>query len=840
MGENSLILTARDAVGNESLPNTVAIRYYPDDKKAPNSKALSPAYANAEISVTWKVQDDISGADSTVLWYKKGTEGVWADTALPAQSGDSGTFVYIPVEGDGIYYFATRSTDKAGHVEAEPKGDGDSTAIYDTVPPESPVITTNAGKDFAKTDPNDLSVTLTGTCGTDIARIAVNSSQDGVSHAPGETVWSYAGTLQSGINRFTVTAKDMAGNMSVGAVIRVHVGLPGQVTITTNSGEDFVAEDSSVVLEGTCVAETASISVNGSIYGLVYTPGETLWRYATTVMPGSNLFTVRAKDQTGNVTEDSIRIAYVPTGEAAVILEWEPVTDSSLDYYVVYWGASSRDYTHHSDRIAKEETSYTVTNLSEGAIYYFASKAFYTDGTMSEYSNEAAIPAITSPDNGFESNDSNYNSFMLSGTSAESAIVEIFAGETLIGNTQAFADATWEKSVDFTPIEPGEIRLTVRSTGAISFPVIGTYTRTIEPTDTQAPESLAESPAYAKETFNISWSATDDLSGLALTRLWYKKGEDGVWADTGLSAQEGTQGIFSYTPAEGDGIYYFATRSTDLEGNAESEPMAEGDTQTLYDTQPPKSPLINSNSGEDYTTDIASVTIEGTCDTDTAMISVNGVSDGVSYTKGEKTWSYDTELQPGINEFRITAQDASGNMSEATLIRITYEPDTVPPSSDAKSPSHANREIPVEWTASDTGLGLASVSLWYKKGVKGTWADTGLPVQTGENGTFVYKPIGGDDSYYFATLALDLAGNAEAQPFDEGDTQTVYDTLGPEAPVILTNQGNDYKVAESSLTLEGTVAGDVVAVYVNGEVTTLGDLTWTYSGTLSPGQNFFV
>lgn len=150
LGENPLILTARDAVGNESVPNTVIIRYYPDDKKAPNSKAVSPAYSNAGISVTWTARDDISGADSTVLWFKKEADGVWTDTGLPARSGDNGTFVYIPADGDGPYYFATRSTDKAGHIEAEPKGDGDSSTVYDTLPPEPPVITTNAGKDFAK------------------------------------------------------------------------------------------------------------------------------------------------------------------------------------------------------------------------------------------------------------------------------------------------------------------------------------------------------------------------------------------------------------------------------------------------------------------------------------------------------------------------------------------------------------------------------------------------------------------------------------------------------------------------------------------------------------------
>ncbi len=109
--------------------------------------------------------------------------------------------------------------------------------------------------------------------------------------------------------------------------------------------------------------------------------------------------------------------------------------------------------------------------------------------------------------------------------------------------------------------------------------------------------------------------------------------------------------------------------------------------------------------------------------------------------------------------------------------------DRTPPSSTASAPAYDNGgPIPVSWSASDDFTGVASTTLWLKQGDSGTWADSGLLTQTGSNGVFDFAPSG-DEVYYFATRAVDRAGNYEAEPTGAGDTSTIYDTTPPASAV---------------------------------------------------------
>ena len=82
-----------------------------------------------------------------------------------------------------------------------------------------------------------------------------------------------------------------------------------------------------------------------------------------------------------------------------ITLEWDANTEADLDHYVAYWDTDiDPPYANNSedegDFIDRNTTTYTVTGLSRGEVYFFAVKAFDTEGLESDFSNvvNADIP----------------------------------------------------------------------------------------------------------------------------------------------------------------------------------------------------------------------------------------------------------------------------------------------------------------------------------------------------------------------------------------------------------------------------------------------------------------
>ena len=78
---------------------------------------------------------------------------------------------------------------------------------------------------------------------------------------------------------------------------------------------------------------------------------------------------------------------------AVITLTWVAPTENidgteltDLDGYVIYWGASSRDYS--GSHTINDETLTEHTMCLAAGTYYFAMTAFDADGNESAYSNE--------------------------------------------------------------------------------------------------------------------------------------------------------------------------------------------------------------------------------------------------------------------------------------------------------------------------------------------------------------------------------------------------------------------------------------------------------------------
>ncbi len=126
-----------------------------------------------------------------------------------------------------------------------------------------------------------------------------------------------------------------------------------------------------------------------------------------------------------------------------------------------------------------------------------------------------------------------------------------------------------------------------------------------------------------------------------------------------------TTWFYTATGSEGPNLY--VVTAVDVASN-QSNPSS---ITVTIDTVPPAPPVITTNGGEDFATEITPVLVEGTCGADVAEMRLNG--EAVAYTPGETAWQVDVELLPLANLLSFTAADAAGNESGPAVISITLE-----------------------------------------------------------------------------------------------------------------------------------------------------------------------
>jgi hypothetical protein len=143
---------------------------------------------------------------------------------------------------------------------------------------------------------------------------------------------------------------------------------------------------------------------------------------------------------------------------------------------------------------------------------------------------------------------------------------------------QAGSDRNWSVAdLDFKALygkSDQYVTFSVTSGDVTSRVVTATY-------DVTDPTSDAKSPVNNGWYLQIAWEADDAFSGVALVELWCRGPATDKWDNTGYSGG-GTSGSFHYYPTQGDGTYYFATRSVEKAGNWEEGPHGDGDTWIYY------------------------------------------------------------------------------------------------------------------------------------------------------------------------------------------------------------------------------------------------------------------
>jgi sugar lactone lactonase YvrE len=302
------------------------------------------------------------------------------------------------------------------------------------------------------------------------------------------------------------------------------------------------------------------------------------------------------------------------------------------------------------------------------------------------------------------------------------------------------------------------------------------------------PQQLSANPAdwTAKDSFSLSWENPVDATGIAGAYLklgappaapndgTFYAGEALTQVDDINIVQPGAQPAYLWLE---DGV-----------GNADEANAAQ--VTLRYDPEVPGSPLGLGPDPADWSQvnsfqlrwsnppELSGVA--AACYRLEASPLTAGDFDDCQTAVGIQSLDGVTVPDNGEHTAFVWLADAAGNVDLATAISTTLRLDTAPPASVATAPtSTQTAPIQVTWVATDTHSGLASVALWVKKGDGGAWVDSGLSSPAGlgpvpeaaKRGFFLYQPTG-QDVYYFATRAIDRAGNSEAEPTGDGEART--------------------------------------------------------------------
>jgi len=551
--------------------------------------------------------------------------------------------------------------------------------------PPAPVITTNGGSDYTTTEPGLL---LEGTCDGSTEIIEVNASTSGVSYTAGDTAWSYSDTLSEGANVFQVTATaDGLTSPADSITVTLDVTPPSAPVITTDGGNgpgiDYTTDNPSFALAGTCDSSTDAIRVNGSSSNVAYVPGGTSWSY------GEGLEEQVPTVATAFQNEGTLEVD-VLAGVSSLDGVWSP-GDVIPVGTVIHDRYACDLWTNALDAVSLEFDAGTM-DLSNLALRVYLQKA--TSG-FTHWEHYELLPGTMNPQ----------DEDLL--VEADDGRDHLPGGQLANNTTVGWVELPFDATSDPLFIEPnGNIGVTLRlwnwrvdavalvqlSGGTVSLSE-GANTFSVTAVDAIGNESAADSITVTLATAALTAPVitTDGGSGAGadFTTAEPNVPLDGTCAaetavikvngsTVGVSYTTG-QTAWSYATTLAEGANTFSVTAEDAGGGSSS-----ADTITItLDTTPPAVAAITtdggSGPGENYLTNVPAVTLEGTCDTSTASILVNGSGAGVTYTAGATTWTYAGTLAEGENTFAVAAQDSLGNTSAADSIAVTL--DTQAPSS---------------------------------------------------------------------------------------------------------------------------------------------------------------
>src|SRR5437899_8821706 len=347
---------------------------------------------------------------------------------------------------------------------------------------------------------------------------------------------------------------------------------------------------------------------------------------------------------------------------AQVTLAWDPNTETDLAGYKLYYSTSSGSYPSSVD--VGNLTSYTLSGLLEGRIYYFAVTAYNLSLCESGFSNEVnkAIADVTPPT---VSLTAPVTGVTASGTVMDSASATDNVGVVgvqfkLDGVNLGAEDTTNTYSISWnsTLVANGTHTLT-----AVARDAAGNLT-------TSAPVSAT----VANDTIPpvISSVSAFNISSAAATITWATNEASDSQVEYGLTTAYGsstplnssllTAHAVTLTGFQATALYHYRVKSRDAAGNlATSADFTLTTLIAVPDLTPPSGPTNLSASAVSS----AQINLSWTASTDNVGVAGYTIYRGGAQVGTTALTSYsDTSLSPSTTyTYTVAAYDAAGNVS---------------------------------------------------------------------------------------------------------------------------------------------------------------------------------
>ena len=852
-------VTAEDAAGNVGSPSNEAAATVADTVPPSAPTGLAANAIGATITLTWNAATDNVG----VLRYNvhRGTSAGFTPTSANriAQTGstlysDAGLIA-------GTYYYKVTAEDAAGNVST-PSNEANAT-IPDTTPPTAPTnLSANGGAGQAVLSWTGSSDNIAVTK-YDVYRSTTSGFTPSAANRiaqPSGTSYTDAG-LAAGTYFYKVTAEDAAGNISAASN-------EATATVTTSTPTGLVAAYGFDEGSGTTVADRSGNGNNGTLANATWTSGgkygsalsfngSNAW---VTVPNSSSLNlstgltaeawvnpsalggayrTVVFREQPGNEVYSlyaNQSSPQAPVGEVYAGGYKDAVGSGALA--LGSWTHLAMTYDGTSVRLYVNGTLTTTTAapgslasssgvlriggnniwgeyfsglIDEVRLYNRALSAAEIQQDMASSITPSDSQPPTAPGN-LAANGS-LSSAALSWTAASDNVGVVRYNvhrSTSPGFTPSAANRIAQPSgpsYNDTGLAPGTYyyKVTAEDAAGNVGPASNEASAVVgDTTPPSAPGTLSATGAVGKAT--LSWGAASD--NVAVVRYdVYRSTTPGFTPAAGnrIAQPSGT----GYTDTVTPGTYYYKVQAEDAAGNI-GPASNEASALVSADTSPPSAPANLAASVSGGTVNLS----WSASSDDVGVVRYNlhrGTSPGFAPSAANRiaqptgTSYADTSIFAlGTYYYKVTAEDAAGNVSGLSNEVSATIADTTPPSAPSGlAASVAGTTASLTWNAATDNVGVVRYNL-HRSTTSGFTPSAANRIAqiTGTS----YSDSGlGAGTFYYKVTAEDAAGNIG--PASNETAATIADTTPPTAPGGLTATG-----AAGQAALSWTASTDNVGV----------------------------